>query len=656
MQVSLANNRYELVSPLGQGGMACVFKAFDTRLKVEKAIKIPNHFCLTNPKIRSRFETEAETMAQLHHKNIVIVHDIRDEMYKSPNQMVAINLIYMVMEMMPGGSLKDRMDKYGLHPQQAIDAAIAMASGLGFAHANNVVHRDVKLDNVLISADNTLKVTDFGIAQIDGGSGMTQTGATMGTLAYMAPEQKLSSRRANALSDLYAVGASFYVMLTAENPSELYAEDIQEKAFANLDPEVAGFFRKACHIEPKQRFQNSEEMIAALEELRNSYGPLPADSLPFYVPKDADVVTPDDMQKQSKKVVTMWTTLLGLEPGDLGDVFTSPERNDTALDIDLMSDSGGTAYDLDLDLSSDPELVGGSVADVAPPSTPHISTMKHNAPSVQQAPSTVAKVQPQTSSVESTPAVAPSKSSMPLIAGGLLALGGALFFFMGSTPEPQKAVPAVTTEQTKALENKNTVNNSQSIAVPTENTTAEKTSSPQTSSPQTTETNATNTALQNTEEVKSAENKVEKVEKIEKVEKVPEVAKQEKKIESIPLTKPVEKTVEKAPLIEKTIEKTAETKTVEPIVEKSAPVSVAGKTGKITINAKPWAQILINGGAPTCDNKSSKTTPCTVTLPVGKYSVTLKKQGKEDEKTTSMTIKEGNNTTLCWDFDVNSAC
>ena len=649
MQVSLANNRYELVSPLGQGGMACVFKAFDTRLKVEKAIKIPNHFCLTNPKIRSRFETEAETMAQLHHKNIVIVHDIRDEMYKSPNQMVAINLIYMVMEMMPGGSLKDRMDKYGLHPQQAIDAAIAMASGLGFAHANNVVHRDVKLDNVLISADNTLKVTDFGIAQIDGGSGMTQTGATMGTLAYMAPEQKLSSRRANALSDLYAVGASFYVMLTAENPSELYAEDIQEKAFANLDSKVADFFRKACHIEPKQRFQNSEEMIAALEALRNSYGPLPADSLPFYVPKDADVPTPDDMQKQSKKVVTMWTTLLGLEPGDLGDVFTSPERNDTALDIDLMSDSGGTAYDLGLDLSSDPELVGGSVADVAPPSIPpHISTMKHNAPSVQQAPSTAGQAQQQTPYVEPTlptPAASPSKSSMPLIAGGLLALGGALFFFMGSTPESQNTVPAVTTEQTKALEN----NNTQPIAVPAENASAQNTSSAQT-------TNATNTPPQNTGAAKPAENKAEKVEKVEKVEKaekVPEVAKQEKKIEP---TKPVEKTIEKAPSIEKTVEKPAETKPVEPVVEKSGTASATGKTGIITINATPWAQILIDGGSPTCNNKSNKNTPCTVTLPVGKHSVTLIKQGKEDEKTTSMTIKEGENAAFCWNFMSNSAC
>ena len=87
---TLANGRYDLLSPLGQGGMACVFKALDTRMKVEKAIKIPNHMCLSNKKIRDRFETEATTMAMLHHRNIVVVHDIRDEVYEDPSGIVSI--------------------------------------------------------------------------------------------------------------------------------------------------------------------------------------------------------------------------------------------------------------------------------------------------------------------------------------------------------------------------------------------------------------------------------------------------------------------------------------------------------------------------------------------------------------------------------------
>ena len=93
---------------------------------------------------------------------------------------------------------------------------------------------------------------------------MTQTGATMGTLAFMAPEQKLSSRRATAISDLYSVGASLYLMLTNRNPSELYAHDIQERAFADLPTEVGDVLSKCCHLDPKERYQSASELVQAL--------------------------------------------------------------------------------------------------------------------------------------------------------------------------------------------------------------------------------------------------------------------------------------------------------------------------------------------------------------------------------------------------------
>ena len=184
----LANQRYELVSILGSGGMASVFRAYDTRLKVERAIKVLSPQLTHSNMVRTRFESEATTMANLHHKNIVTVHDIGSEG----------NVVFMVMEMLSGGSLMDRVENHGtLHPQQAIQAAISMASGLGYAHDKNVIHRDVKPHNVLISEKGVLKMADFGIARIDDGStSVTKTGAVMGTLAYMAPEQRLSARRA----------------------------------------------------------------------------------------------------------------------------------------------------------------------------------------------------------------------------------------------------------------------------------------------------------------------------------------------------------------------------------------------------------------------------------------------------------------------------
>ena len=99
---------------------------------------------------------------------------------------------------------------------------------------------------------------------------MTQTGATMGTLAFMAPEQKLSSRRATALSDLYAVGASLYLMLTNRNPSELYALDIQEVGFADLPEEVGNVLGKCCHMDPKERYQSAAGVYRSIRILKRS--------------------------------------------------------------------------------------------------------------------------------------------------------------------------------------------------------------------------------------------------------------------------------------------------------------------------------------------------------------------------------------------------
>ena len=328
----LSDGRYEIIAALGEGGMAYVFKAFDTRLKVERAIKILAPRLLMHRQIRERFEVEASTMAQLHHKHIVTVHDIGNEQ----------NLVYMVMEMLPGGSLKDRIDDHGvLHPQQAVDAAIAMASGLGYAHENNVIHRDVKLDNVLISSKGVLKVADFGIARIDdGNTGMTQTGAVMGTLAYMAPEQRLSARRAGPQADLYAVAASFYVMISNRKPIELYSEDMQEEAFADLSEPVVEFLKKGCHFNPSMRFNDSEDLIAALESLRSDLPPLPDDAVPIFLPRVN--VSPTPSENDVTTLHTMWNTLID---EDSTGTFTRPQATqqqatqNTLMDIDLMGDT-----------------------------------------------------------------------------------------------------------------------------------------------------------------------------------------------------------------------------------------------------------------------------------------------------------------------------
>ena len=616
---TLANNRYELISPLGQGGMACVFKALDTRLKVEKAIKIPNHKCLTNKKIRDRFETEATTMAVLHHKNIVVVHDIRDEMYEDPNGIVSIKLVYMVMEMLPGGSLQDRIDDHGpLHPQQAIEAAIAMSQGLGYAHQHNVVHRDVKLDNVLIGSDNTLKVTDFGIAQIDGGTGMTQTGATMGTLAYMAPEQKLSSRRATSLSDLYSVGASLYVMLTGRNPSELYASDIQEEAFADFPPEVAEVLRRCCNLDVKERYQTAEALIEALQEIRSCFGLIPEDTKPFFIPRKDATLDPDDILRQDKKVTNMWTTLLGIDPDEMSATMPRPnvvrpqhKSKDTALDLDLFSTGGetDTAFDLlGLDLtgghtstdSSEQKEPSNQSTSAAPPAPGTILDSTASAPPV------------------TLPEKEQSSSLVPFLTVGLVAAFGIIGWLTTQssqeveplTPVAQQATQKDTTEKTTTVAASNKENTTTVDATAKETTTAKEDSK-----------------TEKTVNAKPAKKDVPK--------------------ETVVKTKPKKKTVatpkKAAPVV---VQKVTET----------AKVAAPTTFGDIVVTARPWAKVFVGGKPATCAGKSRNTTACKMTLPTGRNTITLQNTVDMTKKVLTLNIKEGKNANSCWNFESQSPC
>ena len=184
---ALANGRYLLVSQLGEGGMATVYRAFDQRLQVWRAIKILAPQYASKPKLRSRFETEAQTMALLEHPNIVRVYDVgHDGPYA-----------YIVMELLEGGSLVDWLEAHGaMPPPMAIEVTLQLCAGIQSAHDKGVVHRDIKPHNVMITADGSCRVTDFGIARVSDRThdGMTRTGAVMGTWGYMAPEQRTDAK------------------------------------------------------------------------------------------------------------------------------------------------------------------------------------------------------------------------------------------------------------------------------------------------------------------------------------------------------------------------------------------------------------------------------------------------------------------------------
>jgi eukaryotic-like serine/threonine-protein kinase len=211
---TVIDDRYVLGDLLGSGGMARVFLAHDEALDRDVALKILWEQYADNEEFVERFKREARSAAALSHPNVVSVYDwgcSEDEMY------------YMAMEYVPGGTLMDRIfDEGALDPHMAAELGCYVAEALGFAHKRGVIHRDVKPQNILLTASGEAKVADFGIARAVGAMAATsvsKTGIVLGTVGYMSPEQALGEP-VGPQSDLYSLGVVLYEMLTGNLPHE----------------------------------------------------------------------------------------------------------------------------------------------------------------------------------------------------------------------------------------------------------------------------------------------------------------------------------------------------------------------------------------------------------------------------------------------------
>jgi len=268
----LSIGRYHIIEPLGQGGMATVYRAFDTRLECDVAVKFIRMERLTREeteKTLKRFEREAKELARLTHPNIVKVTDFGK--YKGTP--------YLVMEYLPGGTLKQYAGKPVLYDQAARLLA-PVGRALEYAHEENLIHRDVKPGNILLTARGQPMVSDFGIAKIldvEGGSTLTSTNVAIGTPEYMAPEQWLN--QVSAQSDIYALGIVFYELVTGQRP---YTADTPAAVFLKqsndplprprsfvpgLPEEVEKVLYKALAKKPEERYASMGEFAAALEGL-----------------------------------------------------------------------------------------------------------------------------------------------------------------------------------------------------------------------------------------------------------------------------------------------------------------------------------------------------------------------------------------------------
>ncbi|MBA2299208.1 MAG: Stk1 family PASTA domain-containing Ser/Thr kinase, partial [Chloroflexi bacterium] len=269
---TIFGGRYRLVELLGQGGMATIFRAVDTQLGREVAVKLLRPEYLRDPDFLSRFRQEAQNAASLSHPNVVTVYDYGEDP-SGP---------FIVMEYVDGEDLATILRRNGaLPPTQAARIAAAVARALAASHARGIVHRDVKPGNVLIARDGRVKVVDFGIARALAEAQMTLPGTTLGSVHYFSPEQARGEPATNE-SDIFALGIVLYEMLTGSRPWE--GDSAAGVALARLTgpvpdpalvrgsipPDLAAITRKALARLPSDRFASAAAMAEALESSRTS--------------------------------------------------------------------------------------------------------------------------------------------------------------------------------------------------------------------------------------------------------------------------------------------------------------------------------------------------------------------------------------------------
>ncbi len=253
---AIGGGRYKLIRVLGQGGMATVYRAHDTRLGVDRAIKILSSQYCASANIRARFQSEARTMARLRHPNILSVHDVELDGHQ----------VYMVMELLRGGTLWDWVLAYGRMPaRMAAQVMIPVLEAIEVAHGAGVIHRDLKPQNILLTGEGAPKVTDFGIARVaDRNSALTKTTAVLGTQGYMAPEQRTASRNVDVRSDVYSLGATLWALVTGQTPVDLIALAIDEALLDGVEESLARIIRVAAAYKPDDRYQDTREFCEAL--------------------------------------------------------------------------------------------------------------------------------------------------------------------------------------------------------------------------------------------------------------------------------------------------------------------------------------------------------------------------------------------------------
>lgn len=267
---TLLGGRYEIIEILGIGGMGAVYKAYDRDIERLIAVKVIRPDLAANPELLQRFKQELLLARQIAHKNVVRIFDVRE----------SAGIKFITMEYIEGRDLRSLLEEKGKLPaSEALEIMQQVCAGLAAAHAEGVIHRDLKPGNIMRDPNGRVVVMDFGLARTMDAPGMTRTGAMLGTMEYMSPEQA-KAEKLDARSDLFTAGLILYELMTGKTPYQAESavasllKRTQERATpmvevdSSVSRSLSAVVAKCLETDPKDRYQSIEELIAALDEVQ----------------------------------------------------------------------------------------------------------------------------------------------------------------------------------------------------------------------------------------------------------------------------------------------------------------------------------------------------------------------------------------------------
>ncbi len=264
-------SHYKILEKLGEGGMGVVYKAHDTELDRKVALKFLPGFLTSDTAEKERFYHEARAASALNHPNVTTIHEIKE----------ANNQLYLAMEYVEGNTLKSMVESEPPSTKKVLDIAIQICDGLAAAHEKGIVHRDIKADNIMLTSKGQVKIMDFGLAKVKGSAKLTKVGSTLGTAAYMSPEQA-QGEEVDHRSDIFSAGVVLYELLATKLPFRgehqaalmysLINEEPTPIARFNetVSPEIERIVLKALAKDREDRYQHVDDLLADLRRERKN--------------------------------------------------------------------------------------------------------------------------------------------------------------------------------------------------------------------------------------------------------------------------------------------------------------------------------------------------------------------------------------------------